>query len=120
MSESADFIDYTLLQKKGILNRARALSNQDSTRVSAQPLMSDASASFLPPSSAPIGNPFALLDSATNSPQNEGVSSYGASTSDTHALGLKLEDVEYKLARLVEQLALIESKLDTFERKVSG
>lgn len=107
MGESADFIDYTLLQKKGTLQRARRIGQTAGQTTSVSSSSSNPLASFFPTagSSEPV-NPFGMLDNAASSTPSS------TSTNDISAFAIKLDDVNYKLERLVERLALLEGKFD--------
>ncbi|MSS75013.1 hypothetical protein EXS73_02260 [Candidatus Pacearchaeota archaeon] len=124
MGESVDVIDYTLLRKKGILQRAHGLSSSHSPSSSVSPLSAYSSnplASFLPPSeptiassasspsSAPVGGFFGFMD-APPSPSPPSLSS-PPDASSVSALHIKVDDLDYKLGKLTEQLALLEAKL---------
>lgn len=113
MGESVDVIDYTLLRKKGILGRAQHASSAPTpTAYSSNPL-----ASFLPPASSPSppasaspGGFFGFMD-APASPASPSPSSLGGDPSLLSALQIKVDDLDYKLGKLTEQLALLEAKL---------
>lgn len=106
MGESADFIDYTLLQKKGTLERAQRRSSA-SNGSSPNPL-----ASFMPSPSALSSNTegglFGFMDASVS---NASSSSSSPVSPDISALTIKVDDLSYKLERLTEQLALLEAKL---------
>ena len=109
MGESADFIDYTLLQKKGTLERARRVGQSASGTVgsaSPVPMASNPLASLFPSAGNEPTNPFGMLDSMAQT------STIAGSASDVSAFAIKLDGVQYKLERLVERLALLEGKLD--------
>jgi hypothetical protein len=106
MGESVDVIDYTLLRKKGILQRAGARSPSPS---SSNPLASFLpSAAFAPPVSPPSspGGFFGFMDNpASPSPSSS------LDASSLSALQIKVDDLDYKLQKMTEQLALLEAKL---------
>lgn len=112
MGESVDVIDYTLLRKKGILGRAHlANSSPSPTAYTSHPL-----ASFLPSASPPSPSPptssggfFGFMDAPTSSSPPSSSSSVDASL--VSALQIKVDDLDYKLSRMTEQLALLEAKL---------
>lgn len=106
--ESGDIIDYTLLQKKGILklpkqkeeviDLTKNLNSNDSTNQT--------------------GNisPFGFLDSLAGASGQTNSVNAGFQTSndnsEINALKLKIDDLEYKLARLTEKLDKVNSFLD--------
>ena len=116
MGESVEVIDYTLLRKKGILQRAHSPSpTGSSSAYSSNPL-----ASFLPPSS-PVASPpsspspaspggfFGFMDTpASSSPS---LSAPSVDPSSLSALQIKVDDLDYTLGKLKEQMALLEAKL---------
>lgn len=142
---SDDIIDFTMLAKKGILQRSRDIENRernarekfagavnnegfvDLTNMQSQGTSNTPSA-FNPPSPSDTGsNPFASFFGAVDS----GNSSFGSSVtpaepsvsvdkSEVNALRIKLEDTEFKLERALERVAQIEMKLLDFERRVGN
>jgi len=110
MGESADIIDYTLLQKKGILRRAQQRVEQGHGS-SRETVASNPLASFLPSAPAPSseGGLFGFLDASSSSPSPP--SSSSLPPSDLSALAIKVDDLDYKLNKLAEQLALLEAKM---------
>lgn len=88
--KGVDIIDYILLKKKGILKDKEETSNA--------PLPS-AHAS----QNQFANNPFGFLDNASTPSATP-----SSSDADLSALKLKIEDVEYKIERLLERLAKIE------------
>ncbi|MBI3334825.1 hypothetical protein HYZ97_05035 [Candidatus Pacearchaeota archaeon] len=102
-----EFIDYTLLQKRGLLKqKEQALQNQVGNDG-----MLDLTASSPTASS---GNPFDMLSTLASSSPSSTPSALPTGSPDLEVQGLKnkLEDVEYKLERLMERLMRIDSRLD--------
>ncbi len=102
-----DFLDYTLLQKKGLLKVPA--KQTDMLDLTMRGVSSPATSAT---------NPFGFLDSMAGAANSLSVASGTGGAPEFSSLKLKLEDVEYKLERLVDRLALIESKLEAFEGKV--
>lgn len=109
-----DFIDLPALQKRGIAIRkevSKETQNENSfvdlsQLNSKQPLQSSA-------------NTFDFLDSLAGSASKQEESSYfNRPNEDIQDFKVQIENFEYKLDRLTEKLALIESKLQNFENKV--
>lgn len=98
-----DFVDLTELQKRGIpIRRSPPEPQTESGYVD------------LPQPSSQAANPLAFLDSLAGSSSP----TPPAPTPDTQDLKVQIENFEYKLDRLTEKLAMIESKLATFEEKL--
>ena len=102
--EGLDVIDYTLLEKKGILKKTQQKSDVlDFTNASSNTASS---------SSASSPTDFAsFFGSPTANPASQ--ASNSIPDSDVNALKIKLDDFEYKLEKLLERLASIESKLSS-------
>ncbi len=132
-----DVIDLTRLQKQGILDRAQRISSAQTTPIQTDSGIIDfgSTASSPSQSSSDDSNPLANFFSTDTSPStstdftNSQQSSYGsyterlraartANATDVSALKNKLEDTEYKLERALEKLAIIESRLEEFERRL--
>lgn len=128
-NEGLDYMDYTLLKKKGLLKINEPKNDViDYTKV--QPSYATQVAPSHPsdfgsffgsvdasPSSnvsASLEDPFASLNSPSSPPPlPSSPLAPGNAQSDSHisALKIKLEDLEYKLEKLLERLSKIESKL---------
>ena len=123
-----DYVDYTLLQKKGLLKiKNESQTQEESVKVDNQGFVDFTQSTNSSPSntvpaasSAPAGDMFGFLDNPT--PPSSSSAIYGNSSSsssltssdtssDVNALRLKLDDTEYKIERLIERLARIEEKL---------
>lgn len=111
-------IDYTLLQKRGLL-KVPKIPERNEKITSDGTLDLTAATNVLPTnasSSENVSNDlFGFLDNSLSVPSSSESSLH---TPDLHALQLKLDDLEYKLDRFVEKILKIESKLEDFERKV--
>lgn len=127
-----DFIDYTYLQKRGLLKKEEIptvagakVNSQGFIELSegissASPASSETGA--LPAPSQNSGGFFGFLDTPTQNAD----SIYGSSTSssaqssdlgmDASSMKVKLDDLEYKLERLSEKMEQIASRLLEFER----
>lgn len=118
--EGIDILDLTLLQKKGILKIKPETTEQSPSSQGnfidftgfPSPEPGSPAPPSLPPSSSD-SSPFGLLDSlSNNSSQSTNVYSQpnnSQSNSDLNTLKIKIEDLEYKLERLIEKLNKIES-----------
>ena len=129
-----DTVDYSLLQKKGLIKK-RA-QKELPYRVNSQgmidltPRTKEAASSEMAQasSSEQSNSPFSFFDNiAQNASSQESTSSsgivgstseLGADNAEVNAIKIKMDDLEYKLTQLMDKLALIESKMDNFERKV--
>lgn len=130
-----DTIDYTLLQKKGFIKKPaekKSLFNVNSSGIvdftSVAKENNALSSSQATVQSEP-SSPLSFFDSFS---QNAGtIANSGSeistatnflnqSDSEVNFLKIKIDDLEYKLAQLVDKLSLIECKLGNFESKISG
>ena len=101
-----DILDLTLLQKRGLLK-------QESPQTPDVIDLRVPIATLTPPSptSTPADvSPFGMLDALATSTPTPTFSSE-APTPELSAMKIKLDDVEYKLERLLERLSALESKL---------
>lgn len=112
---SDDYLDLTLMQKRGLLKirkeeSERELLDLTKPRTSSVPAVaSEPTPSFdFLKSMAGIGETV-----ATPTP------SLGSENSDLSSLKIKIEDTEYKLERLIERLERIEEKLSNLENKAN-
>ena len=108
-----DILDLTLLQKKGLLKipESRFADVVDLTMpLQASPSLSQpAPPGPMSPTSL-ADNPFGMLDTLANSSLNTPAQSLAGNTVDSttfNAMKLKLDDVEYKLERLVEKISFL-------------
>ncbi|MEK6888634.1 MAG: hypothetical protein AABW80_00840 [Nanoarchaeota archaeon] len=108
-SKRGDYIDYSLLQKRGLLKPQPKKENDflDLTRQQADRVFTEANSNL--PSNASSSNPLAsFFDSAQNNspnmPTSQGITAYGNDSSDVNSLKLKIEDLEFKIERLIERL----------------
>ncbi len=102
-----EFIDYTLLQKRGLL-KVSEMKQSESVKSSNGFLdFTQTANSSANTSSAPADSPFSFLDNAAQASAGN-----GTSHPDLNALKLKIEDIEYKIERLLERLSGIEYKID--------
>ncbi|MDO8564077.1 MAG: hypothetical protein Q7R87_03650 [Nanoarchaeota archaeon] len=115
--DNGDYVDYTLLKKRGLLKESDQEVKKDNSNSGFVDFTSSAtnsSSSNIPSSSST--NPFDLLSSLTssNSSSNPGVESSNSlssvypnnisSSDEVNALKLKVEDLEYKIQRLIEKI----------------
>jgi len=112
-----DILDLTLLQKKGLLRipESRFADVVDLTMPPQVPPSLPQPTPLGPISPTPVAdNPFGMLDNLTNSSLNSSIQTNAESAVDSttfNALRLKLDDVEYKLERLVEKFSLLDERL---------
>lgn len=129
-SRGDEFIDYTLLKRKGLLKVEEPKGDIDYTQcISNPPATSSSSGSSSPSfgdffgtssSSGPgemntdIPNPFSGLDSQTPGglpgPSMPSPGGSGDELKEMNALKIKLDDLEYKLEKLLERLGKIEEQ----------
>lgn len=113
------YVDYTLLKKRGLLKESEKEVKSENTGSGFIDFTSSISNTNNSTNSSPqanVGNPFDLLSSLTSSSNNSNSFSessspassiYPANSSsgdDVNALKLKIEDLEYKLQRLIERI----------------
>ena len=123
-NEGLDYIDYTLLKKKGILkikDNNNDIGVIDLTQISSPPSSLQTSQSsgsgfgsfFGSADASPPSSPSSSTSYFDNSPSSSTSSaqSSSSSNSDLSALKIKLEDFEYKIEKLLERLSKIESRL---------
>lgn len=137
-NESLDYVDYTLLQKKGILKvkeqkndiidytstftQANSAPSAPADLTAPQSQASSQASDFgsffgsvdaNPPSnvSGTYESPFSALDNPNSTLPSAASTTHLTNHPDINALKIKLEDFEYKVERLLERLAKIESKL---------
>jgi len=120
--KGGDVIDFTRLQKRGILQRAMESSanNQNDgevidlgaanqTNTGAGESTGNAFSNLFGALDNPSSSTNSLTDTASNS------NSLGASETAFNDMKVKLENTEYKLERALERLAQIEEKLANFK-----
>jgi len=125
-----DFIDYTYLQKRGLIKR-KEVKNQEGVSLTKDGFvqLSEAEKASVSDNQASSStfNPFGFLDNASSG-NGSSESYYGNSGSggvseenkDLEIQGLKnkIEDLEYKLEKLIEKFDFVENKLIKFENRV--
>lgn len=104
-----EIVDLTDLQRRGILKKPE---EQDDT----------ATLDSVAPVSSPTedANPLAFLDALASSNSETQSSSSLLNTPNTSGVNIKLDDLEYKLDRMMDRLAIMETKLQGFEKKQDG
>lgn len=113
--DGADVIDFTLLQKKGLLRDSdvdNSSSNEvlDLTKINTNSGISNSTA-------GDVGNPFDMLSSlasvsSSTGPTYPSSNSYpNSDNSDMQNLRVKLDDLEYKFERLMEKIGKLEDEL---------
>lgn len=113
--DGADVIDFTLLQKKGLLRESdvdNSSGNEvlDLTKISTNSGISNGATSD-------VGNPFDMLSSLASASSSTGPTypssnSYpNSDNSDMQNLRVKLDDLEYKFERLMEKIGKLEDEL---------
>ena len=125
-----EIYDYTLLQKKGYLKvkeskKSGAKVTKDGYfELGLEEMASDKSTA----ASSSNENPLSFFDnfSANSGTAASPLASFDAvgsssagQNADLKDLSVKLDDFEYKLARIADKLAMIESKILEFEERVS-
>ena len=120
--KKGDVIDYTLLQKKGLLPKAKEVKSPYKVQAgNIVDLTPNAEVQQTAPSTSDFAssNPFGFMDMSAVASSAQSTST-NADNSNLSAMQIKIEDLEYKLERFLEKLSLIESKLSDFERKVGS
>jgi len=128
-----DTIDYTLLAKRGLIRRSeeKPLSLKVDSRgmIDLTQINNEGRRNDLNSTSSNVNNgntnPFNFLDNLANSSSSNNLSSdflapnpkTNESDAEIISLKIKIDDLEYKLAQLVDKLIIIESKLSSFENK---
>lgn len=113
--ESSDIVDFTALQKRGILKRVVKDSSEDEDTNPQIP--QSLPPVFQGPGESPQSplDMFSSLDILASSAPSQIPSSAmainGLSESDLSSLKLKVDDLEFKLEKLLEKLEFIEGKL---------
>ncbi|HLC31624.1 MAG TPA: hypothetical protein VJK51_03070 [Candidatus Nanoarchaeia archaeon] len=113
---NGDTVDLTLLQKKGILGRAMKEEREGSSSVVDLSALSGAPSISAPivPSSEAVPTALSFFDSVTapaSTPSFFNSSEPSKSSSDSAAqLAIKIDDLEFKLERLIERLEKLEGK----------
>ena len=107
-----EVLDLTLLQKKGILKKAMQQDEEPNYGKTIDLTQSPSTPGQSPASS---NSPFDFLDTLAQSNQSNSQTQLNNSE-DLQHLKIKFEDIEYKMERLIEKLARIESKLESLEK----
>lgn len=117
-------IDYTLLQKKGFIKKPE--ENKSGLKVDSQGML-DLTSNANSQSGTPAQmnnesiNPFGFLDSLAQSSSSSGLGNISSNdNAEISTLKIKIDDLEFKLAQLIDKLSIIESKLGNFESRVLG
>lgn len=112
-NDSADVVDLSLLQKKGILKRAGYENKQAIDRERDVIDFTAPKTNDVTPSNVGTNNSiFGFLDNAANN-QSSSSSVFNSSndSSDINALKLKIDNLEYKLQNLIDKIERMESNL---------
>lgn len=110
-SDDFEVLDLTLLHKKGILKIPEQkpdildLTAQQATAVAIQDSVNKQES-----------NPFTFLDTFAQGAEQQALPSNSGESSDVNSLKIKLDDLEFKLERLLERLTRIDGRLDSLER----
>lgn len=119
--KSNEVIDYTMLQKLGLLKKEEIKQDViDFTSNSSGNIANQNSVS----APAGSGDPFSFMDNlaavgtsnSVNNPLNNANNS--DFSGDINSIKIKIDDLDYKLNIFNEQLERVESKLLDFERKI--
>ncbi|MEK6825262.1 MAG: hypothetical protein AABY00_00580 [Nanoarchaeota archaeon] len=104
--ESNDIVDFTLLQKRGILKKETTTNRPLTANPSANFI--DVTSSSSPTSSTHAPDLLGFLDSSTSSPS---ISSLTLSeNTEIQSLKVKIDDLEFKLEQLLEKLSTMETR----------
>lgn len=114
--DAVEIIDFTALQKRGILEKVAA--KEKKAEGNSPPSLPFPISSPSPPSPSPslLSNQgesiFGALDSLASISSNQAnTQANNSSEQETSSLKIKIEDLEYRLERLLERLSFIESKI---------
>lgn len=110
-----DIIDFTDLQKRGLIKMPETKDTLDFTISSSEPVPITN-----PASSLPADNPFDMLSSLSQVSSASSISSGSAQIPPSHDISLKLdtivnklEDTLYKIESLSSRIAVLESRLSS-------
>ncbi|MBX4212417.1 hypothetical protein KW787_03125 [Candidatus Pacearchaeota archaeon] len=113
--ESGDVLDFTMLQKRGILKKHE--QEKDIIDLTQDPV---AAAQQIVPISAAAPSPLSFFDTVSPAPSFFDAQPQNnlQSSTDVQSLKVKIDDLEYKLDRFLERVEMIESKLTDFARNL--
>lgn len=113
--ESGDIVDFTILQKRGIIKKVEPKENQ---------IKIDNKTGFIdltPPAPSILPSPvsidsspsdiFGFLDSKTQEPSSVSNLTDPPQNKEVEHLKVKIDDLEYKIERLLEKISLLENKM---------
>lgn len=107
--DGVETIDFTALQKRGILEKKPVVvKNPLSSFVSS---VQSQSSSEQTNSSFSSGDMFGALDSLAGTSSNNNISSFANNEQDVNSLKVKIDDLEFKLERLLEKIDFLEKKM---------
>jgi len=133
---SIDTIDYTYLQKKGFIKKREGkkppFKVDSKGMIDFTTMENDSLGNSQKITDNNSNNPFSFLNniseaskdnqSNTTNPLSDSFSTSASNISDGNAeinsVKIKIDDLEFKLAQLVDKLSLIEGKLENFERRI--
>lgn len=122
-NKGGDVLDFTLLQKRGLLKIKEDTTpdvidlTQQNTGIVDNPVIPITNEQSISPGTSPFDmlNSLASVSSSsltnTESPSSFGTGSDLKSNSDFSSLNVRVENLEYKIERLLEKISLVESKL---------
>jgi len=129
MGKRSDFLDFRdevvfnkerkiKVDKSGYIDVSGLAENDvDSAQTLSSPVLASSGASSF---SSFWDNVGSSAGTSTGSISSSPSLTDNSSNLDLQNLKVKIEDMEYKLDRFIEKIDLIESKMNEFERKVSG
>lgn len=110
---SSTVVDLTALQKSGTLQRARAIAKKDNAQTNTSQefidLTNSSSESSTTSASPNLDFLSSIASASATESQKENVEI--SASNDVNHLKNKIEDLEYKLQRLIERLGKVEDKL---------
>jgi len=114
---SSDIIDFTALQKRGILQRAEKEDSGDDEFLRISPPSMPSSPNSPQDSLSPGLDMFSAMDklAGTSQAPMPSNSSYPSNIqdSDFNSLKLKVDDLEFKLEKLIEKLEALEGSISS-------
>ena len=115
--EKEDYVDYTLLKKKGILklkqDEIKRNTKMTGDFIDFTSFNNDNRVSSNPAENAPVNNNFSFLaDMASAGATSSTTSVSTTDDKELSALKIKIDDIEYKLDKFIERIDKLEENLN--------
>jgi hypothetical protein len=113
--ESGDILDFTILQKRGLLkkdetSKTNSQINERAGSIDLTPTFPSAPQSITSVNNSQPQDLFGFLDSKSEG-SSISFTPEPTQSKEVEHLKVKIDDLEYKIERLLEKLALLESKI---------